>query len=334
MSIDLGHGGALDQIAARFPGARTPWVDLSTGINPWPWPVPQLDPAALHRLPTQGDSDRCSAAMLAALSAPSEALLLVPGTEIAIRLLPHCLDARRIAVLAPSYRDHAESWQSAGADVIETRDPLTFADTADVVIVCNPNNPDGRRFRREDLIDAWTALRARGRWLIVDEAFADLEPQHSLAPLTGGPGLVLLRSSGKFFGLAGLRLGALLGPPSLTAVMRQLLGVWRVSTLALTIGAGAYADLEWQGQTRERLAEARVQLDQALQEQGVRSVGGTDLFRFVEVKDAHGTWNRLCNQGVYTRRFSWTDRHLRIGLPADQTALHRLRTALSLQDQR
>lgn len=331
MSEDLRHGGALDRVAIRFPAAPLPWIDLSTGINPWAWPVDRVDPDSLHRLPTHGDMDRCRTAMAEAFAAPASALTLVPGTEVAIRLLPQILDARRVAVLSPSYGDHAETWNAAGAELVATADPLNHADNADVVVLCNPNNPDGRCFDAGVLADARERLARRGGWLIVDEAYADLDPARSLAPLAGLPGLVILRSTGKFFGLPGLRLGAVLGPPALAAALERLLGVWRISGPALAIGTQAYADFNWQQSMRERLAAARARLDASFEAGGRRVVGGTDLFRYVEVNDAHATWRHLCEHGIYTRRFDWTRSHLRVGLPGTPEAEARLASALSLQ---
>ena len=331
MSEDLRHGGALDRVAIRFPAAPLPWIDLSTGINPWSWPVDRVDPDSLHRLPTHGDMDRCRTAMAEAFPAPASALTLVPGTEVAIRLLPQILDARRVAVLSPSYGDHAETWNAAGAELVATADPLDHAESADVVVLCNPNNPDGRCFDADVLADARERLARRGGWLIVDEAYADLDPVRSLAPLAGSPGLVILRSTGKFFGLPGLRLGAVLGPPTLAAALERLLGVWRISGPALAIGTRAYADIDWQQSMRERLAAARARLDALLEAGGGRVTGGTDLFRYVEVHDAHATWHKLCEHGIYTRRFDWTRSHLRVGLPGTPEAEARLASALSLQ---
>ncbi|MEL7449653.1 MAG: threonine-phosphate decarboxylase CobD [Pseudomonadota bacterium] len=330
MSGDLQHGGALDRVAARFSNAPTPWVDLSTGINPWPWPAGEIEHDSLHRLPTHRDMNHCREAMAQAFAATPSTITLVPGTEIAIRLLPQALGARRVAVLSPTYGDHAESWNNAGAEVVETADPLSHSDNVDAVVLCNPNNPDGRRFTVEELSAASARLAQRGGWLIVDEAYADLDPARSVAPLAGAPGLVVLRSTGKFFGLPGLRLGAVLGPPELAAALERLLGVWRIAGPALTLGAQAYADVDWQAATRRRLASARMRLDTLIKGAGARVAGGTDLFRYVAIDDAHATWHRLCEHGVYTRRFEWTRTHLRMGLPATPEAEALLANALSL----
>lgn len=270
--------------------------------------------------------------MAQAISAPDAALSLVPGTEIAIRLLPTLLPVRRVAVLSPTYGDHAESWRASGAEVDNTADPLGHAEVADVVVLCNPNNPDGRCFDLDALSNARERLARRGGWLIVDEAYADLGPSQSLAPLAGSPGLIILRSTGKFFGLPGLRLGALLGPQELLARLDRLLGIWRISGPALAIGARAYSDIEWQESMRQQLAVARLNLDAMLEAGGLRIVGGTNLFRYVEFRDAHAIWQKLCENGIYTRRFDWSRSHLRIGLPGTPAAEARLGKTVSLKD--
>lgn len=329
MSAVETHGGAVDAMRIHFPDAPEPWVDLSTGINPWPWPMSALDPESLNRLPTSSDLTDCTAAMATAYGAPENAILAAPGSELLIRLLPTVIAPRRVAVLAPSYGDHAHVWRAAGCEVIETDNPLAEATEANAVVICNPNNPDGRRFEPAQLETAHRRLRKRNGWLIVDEAYADLEPELSWAPRGGAENLLVLRSIGKFYGLAGLRLGALLAPSGVRRLMAARLGYWCVSTTALAVGASAYRDRAWQTETQHRLTQARQRLDRLLEPLQCRVVGGTDLFRYVEVENAGRLWRRLASRGVYVRRFPWAGRHLRIGLPVDTDAEHRLRDALS-----
>jgi len=328
------HGGALDAMRQGFPNAPGPWLDLSTGINPWPWPGADVRLAQLQRLPDATDSAACAEAMAQAYGAPREAVLPVPGSELPIRLLPDVLAPRRLAILAPSYEDHTRAWRAAGREVIASANPLLEAGTMDAIVVCNPNNPDGRRLQRSALIEARARLAEHGGWLIVDEAFAELAPDLSLAPMAGGGNLLILRSSGKFFGLAGLRLGALLAPPAIRQAMAERLGCWSVSTPALQIGAAAYADRAWQSGARIRLAAAAQRLRKLLERQGFRVAGGTDLFQWVETRDAKAVWIQLARQGISVRRFHWSRRHLRFGLPPDASAESRLEAALAGLDRR
>ena len=322
------HGGALDQMRARFPDAPRPWVDLSTGINPWPYEYSVDDRQSIHHLPTAAQFDVCARAMSSAFGVEPEQLVLAPGSELLIRLLPTILSVRRVCVAARSYGDHVSAWRSAGADLTESLDPLDEIDQCDAVVVCNPNNPDGRQWSPDRLRVAQERLAAKGGWLIVDEAYMDLEPESSMLAGQSTDGLVVLRSFGKFYGLAGARLGALFASPSILEAMSERLGVWPVSGPTLAIGAEAYINRSWQADTRQRLASARAELDRVLRRHGLDVVGGTDLFRFVRTPSAESWWLGLAGQGIYTRRFDWCDKSLRIGLPASDEALERLCNAL------
>ncbi|MEM9572546.1 MAG: threonine-phosphate decarboxylase CobD [Pseudomonadota bacterium] len=330
MTKDLLHGGALDVVRAAFPDAPEPWIDLSTGINPWPYPDSHVSPEVLAHLPTQADQAACRAAMAAAIGASPHSILLAPGSELLIRLLPDCLPARRVAILSPTYGDHADAWARSGTDIVRSEHPLEAAAEVDAVVVTHPNNPDGRRFDLEALEQARRTLTARGGYLIIDEAYADLHPEQSLASHAGADGLIILRSFGKFFGLAGVRLGATLAPANVRERLAARLGVWPVSGAALEIGTRAYADTAWQTETRHRLAAAAARLDAVFSRAGLPPCGGTDLFRYIEVADAHEAFAHFARLGIYVRRFEWSKRHLRIGLPATQVAETRLAEALNL----
>ncbi|MEM7432915.1 MAG: threonine-phosphate decarboxylase CobD [Pseudomonadota bacterium] len=322
------HGGALDLMKARFPDAPLPWIDLSTGINPWPYEG-GLDVAAAGRhLPTAAEFEDCAAAMAVAIGVNKQHVLLSPGSELLIRLLPTVVAAKRVCVTARSYGDHASAWRLAGVQLIESNDPLEQIDHCDVVIVCNPNNPDGRRWTREALQRARARLAERGGWLIVDEAYMDLDPDGSVLSESPTDGLIVFRSFGKFYGLAGIRLGALWAPAEITQAMSERLGVWPVSGPTLAIGAQAYRDIDWQDATRQRVSSARKELDRVLSHHGLGVVGGTDLFRLVQVPCAERWWQELGARGIYTRRFKWSENELRFGLPATDAELERLDAAL------
>ena len=330
MSGDLLHGGALDQVRTQFPNAPKPWIDLSTGINPWPYPHMDLSTGSLAYLPTKAMYEACREAIASALCAAPETLLLSPGSELLIRALPDLIRPRRVAILSPTYADHAITWKRSGAEVIQTQDPLAYSDRVDAIVLCQPNNPDGRLFEVKALEAAHQALAARGGWLIMDEAYADLTPGFSLASKSGANGLIILRSFGKFFGLAGVRLGAMLAPDPILKKMAERLGVWPVSGAALELGVRAYADIAWQKEMRKKLSLAADQFDAALKAAGQNLAGGTDLFRLVETEDAHAVFHRLASAGLYVRRFDWSETHLRIGLPATSDAQARLIKALTL----
>lgn len=324
-----GHGGQIDAMAHAFHDAPLPWIDLSTGINPFPYSVPDLSADAWTRLPTASLRQACEAAMATAFGCRIDSCRAVAGTEVAIRQLPAVLGSERVAVRAPSYADHAMSWRAAGAQVVTLPDPLDAVGRVDVVVIVDPNNPDGRRWPRERIESARAELAARGGWLIIDEAYADLDPSRSMAPCAGDAGLIVLRSFGKFFGLAGVRLGAVLAPTALLAALSESLGGWDVSGPALSIGSKAYGDTHWQEDMRSRLARAAGDLSAVLQNSGLEDIGGTHLFRYVRSRDAVACWRRLAEQGIAVRRFAGDNHHLRIGLPVDERARGRLAEALN-----
>lgn len=329
MKADLLHGGALDRMRKVFPDAPEPWLDLSTGINPWPYPIEPIAADAFHHLPTDNAITSCREAMARAFGAPASRVLPAPGSELLIRLLPTILKPQTIAIAQPTYGDHAQSWHAAGCQIVETPDPLDSINAVDGVVLCNPNNPDGRTWSVDRIENARLTLAERNGWMIVDEAYADLHPDRSVARQDDCRGLIVLRSFGKFYGLAGVRLGALIGPEAVLSAMRARLGVWSVSGPALDLGVRAYRDYGWQDQTRNRLAAARTNLDHVLHAAGLNVTGGTDLYRYLEVEDAHAIWQRLAEHGIYVRRFAWSPRHLRIGLPTTAADVARLDQAVN-----
>jgi cobalamin biosynthetic protein CobC len=237
----------------------------------------------------------------------------VSGAEAALRLLPGLIGGGTVALLAPIYGGHAEAWP--GANLLASLDDPR-AKATDVLVLVNPNNPDGRRIDREALAALAAERSDAGRWTVVDESFGEIAPELSVADLEIDR-LITLRSFGKFYGLPGVRLGFLIGNKIFSREFRALLGDWPVSADALILGQGAYADEAWRETTRTWLATQAAKVDAALAEVGLATVGGCDLFRWVEVPDAHAIFTRLCEHGVLTRPFVDQPDRLRIGLPSD-----------------
>ena len=198
----------------------------------------------------------------------------------------------------------------------------------DVAIVVNPNNPDGRIIPRNDLLALHERLARRGATLIVDEAFADFDGQESLAPMLPASGAVVLRSFGKAYGLAGLRLGFALASPDIVPSLRGALGPWPVSGPAIAIGVRALADSDWLEETRARLGKERARLDALLRGTEWRIIGGTRLFRLAAHADARAAFERLLGAGILARPFADAPDWLRFGIPGDEHAWERLATAL------
>lgn len=320
------HGGRLRAAAAEHGLPLSQWLDLSTGINPDPWSVPPLDPSAWARLPEPEDG-----LVEAARSYyGAESILPVAGSQAAIQGLPLLRERGRVGVLSPAYAEHAHGWARAGHEVI----PLAPEDieaalkTLDTLVVVNPNNPTGHRFEREQLLGWHEQLSAGDGWLVVDEAFMDPTPEGSLGAETVRPGLIVLRSLGKFFGLAGARVGFVLAQRDLLARLDHLLGPWTVAGPAREIAKQALTDRPWQRRTRKELLAAGQRLNALLAENGLRPNGGSPLFQWVQTGQAETIQQALATHGVLVRRFD-EPASLRFGLPGPEPEWQRLHKALA-----
>ena len=325
----LSHGGDLAAARRLFPDAPKPFIDLSTGINPNPYPLPDLPAELFARLPDAAAIARLAAAAATSYGAPAAAHVVpAPGTQILLPLVAGLAWRGRAAILAPTYNEHARAARLAGHNVIETHESAALGD-ADLAIVTNPNSPDGRHIERDGLLALAAKLRARGGVLVVDEAFMDVGPPgFSLAGDVGRGNLVVLRSFGKFFGLAGLRLGfALLDQPSAVR-LAAMLGPWAVSGPALAIGTAALADMAWIEQTRRWLLAASARLDGILIGAGLGIPGGTALFRLVRTPAANALFHHLGRAGILVRNFPDNATWLRFGLPAGEEEWQRLQIAM------
>lgn len=322
------HGGDLAAAEARWGRPARGWLDLSTGINPMPYPVPAIDPAAWHRLPQHDRLRRLLETARSGYGAPADApVVAAPGTQILIQLLPRLRPGARVAILGPTYGEHAACWAAEGAAVTAVGS-LGEVAAAEAVVLVNPNNPDGRIIDSGRLLALAEGLSARGGLLVVDEAFAEVTPGASIAAEVGRPGLLILRSFGKFFGLAGIRLGFALGAAAEIDRLARWLGPWAVPGPAIEIGIAALSDREWQDETRARLSAAAVRLTGLLTARGFADRGGTDLFRLVEHPEAAEVWDRLGRAGILVRPFPDRPRLLRFGLPGNKAGFDRLAAAL------
>ena len=320
----LSHGGNLDNAVHQFGIPRDQWLDLSTGINPLPYPIGQLDVSAWSNLP---DSN-AEAALLSAAGAyygvPDFARIVAsPGTQALIQWLPRLIPSSRVVILGPTYAEHAHCWQTAGHEVYTLGFTEKLPENTDVVVAVNPNNPDGYVHSPIDLI----RLVKPDRLVIVDEAFADTQPSCSVIPATGQPGLLVLRSFGKFFGLAGVRLGFAITHGDIANKLSNALGPWAVTGPTLEIGAKAFADVNWIAKTRLRLRENAARLDSLVKPRFGIALGGTDLFRLYKTDDTH-LYSKLASNAILTRTFPEKPNMLRLGLPPDNTGFERLAKAL------
>jgi cobalamin biosynthetic protein CobC len=327
----MNHGGDLSEAIALYGGAVHDWLDLSTGINPEPWPVPPDLLAGLHHLPTQADENKLISVASTAFDVPAHCLVVAaPGAQSLIQWLPHLAPPGAVAVLSPTYSEHARSWQQAGRDVSLFEDLTALPSAARHLVLVNPNNPDGRSVRLEDLRRTAETILARHGWLIIDESFIDCAPHLSAISLCQPLPVLSLRSFGKFHGLPGLRLGFLIAHAEIARLFRQALGPWPVSTPALRIGAAALADQAWAMATHDKLALMAVRLDEVLEAAGLHVIGGASLFRLVSCETATALHEALARKHIWCRCFNDAPNRLRFGLPRNDEELERLREGLRL----
>jgi cobalamin biosynthetic protein CobC len=326
----LPHGGDLAAARRLFPDAPEPFIDLSTGINPNPYPLSRLPADVFARLPDADKLASLTAIAARAYGGPSaDHVVAAPGTQILLPLVAALVRPGRAAVLAPSYGEFPRAAALAGHSITMVHD-LAAIGAAQLVILANPNNPDGQLFSRNDLISLAGSLRAHDGLIVVDEAFMDAGPTGpSLAAEVSVGNVVVLRSFGKFFGLAGVRLGFALAAPEIAARLAAMLGPWAVSGPALDLGAKALADSAWMKKTRSRLARSAEKLDGLLTDSGLDIVGGTNLFRLVRTDAASELFHHLGCAGILVRRFPEQSDWLRFGLPVNEKAWRRLQIALA-----
>ncbi|MBF0247606.1 MAG: threonine-phosphate decarboxylase [Alphaproteobacteria bacterium] len=327
------HGGDMAWAERTFgvPGHVRGWLDLSTGINPVPYPLEVPPGDVLARLPGAADMAALESAARGAYGVPDgAAIVAAPGTQALIQILPTLFPAGDVTIMGPTYGEHAMAWRAAGHAVHGVASICAQAALPPPYgVVVHPNNPDGRVQTVEGLTAFAEEMHERGGVLVVDEAFADVSPEVSVTSHADTPGLVVLRSFGKFFGLAGVRLGFAVTTPDFAAKLSARLGPWAVSGLALWAGARALGDGRWIEDTRLRLCRDAVRLDGLLDKAGLAVVGGTDLFRLVQSPDARQVFEKLARAGILARSFDDHPNWLRFGLPGAEEDWARLEEALS-----
>lgn len=319
------HGGKIHRVAAATGTRPEDWLDLSTGISPYPWPVPEIPANCWQRLPEEEDGLVETALDYYGASA----VLPVAGETAAILALPRLRPNGRVAVISPTYAEHAHSWRRAGHPVeeIPASELTRRINEFQVVVVVNPNNPTGTYFPKEVLLDWHEQLAARGGWLVIDEAFIDPTPDYSLTSQANREGLIVLRSFGKFFGCAGVRLGFVIAAAPLLEALRTLLGPWHVNAPARWIGKSALQDRKFHDKARLALFRASAELADLLRHHKLDPSGGTPFFQWVETDQSTSIDTHFLRHRILLRRFS-APHSLRFGLPGTLEDWDRLRAAL------
>lgn len=322
----LEHGGRLRAAIQRYGIAEDQWVDLSSGIAPWSFPIPEIATRAWARLPETDDGLESAACTYYGVGQ----LLPVPGSQAAIQLLPRLRRSGRVGVLSPCYAEHAEGWRRAGHRVREVGEEEIefFLDQLDVLVVVNPNNPTGLSLSPQRLLDWHSRLAQRGGWLVVDEAFMDVTPQVSLAGQAHQVGLIVLRSFGKFFGLAGVRLGFVLAQGRMLELLAEQLGPWTVSGPTRALGRACLAQRTLQAQQSARCLAASERLQQLLAVEPWLAEGSCGLFQWRVHERPGELFEFMAQRGILLRLFVDTG-SLRFGLPGEEAHWQRLQQALA-----
>ena len=308
----LDHGGRLNKAAKKYQIPVDSWIDLSTGINPDHWPVPSIPSDCFTRLPEVDDG------LIEAAQQYYQAdnVLAVAGSQAAIQLLPRLREKSKVAVPEVGYAEHAYQWQAAGHDVVfyKAHDIENIINDIDVLILINPNNPTGEVYTREQLLKWHQKLQSHQGWLIVDEAFIDCESINSLLDFSQQPGLIVLRSIGKFFGLAGVRSGFVFAEQSLLEKMNEILGPWALSGVSRYITKKALIDTIWQEQTKKSLKQSSQTMhDLIITNTGITPTG-TVLFKTIMHPQAEQVFELFAQQGLLVRLLD-NKQGIRIGLP-------------------
>jgi cobalamin biosynthetic protein CobC len=321
------HGGDINAARALFPNAPLPWIDLSTGINAVPYPVGDVSATAWTHLPEPAAIARLEAAAAKRYGARGDvAIVAAPGSQALIQWLPRLFSARTIGVLGPTYGEHARSWSQAGA-IVETVRDFAALERFEAAVIVNPNNPDGRLISPSEVRALADRLAERGGMLVVDEAFMDVSDLSVVPQISERT--IVLRSLGKAYGLAGLRLGFAAARGEMANRIRTALGPWAVSGAAIEIGGVALADEGWLAASVARLTIEATRLDALLAGAGFELVGGTLLFRLAQSARAQDWFQRLCAAGILTRPFVQQAEWLRFGVPHQDAHWARLEAALS-----
>jgi len=322
----LKHGGGILEASRRHGIPVGDWLDLSTGLNPNGWPAPAITAEAWLRLPETTDGLEAAAADYYGC----ETLLPVAGSQAAIQTLPLMRAPCRVGMLDTTYAEHPHAWSRGGHQVERLHpDALDGAvERLDVLLVCNPNNPTGWQADPLRLEDWRQRLASRGGWLVVDEAFMDVDPTSSMLPRIGEPGLIVLRSVGKFFGLDGARVGFVFAWPELLERMADELGPWTINGPARQVVRLALEDRTWQQRMRVQLRTDSERLATCLRTHGLEPTGSSALFQWLAFDEATALHTFLAERGILTRLFT-APVSTRFGLPANEGEWVRLEAALA-----
>lgn len=346
-SAPINHGGAIDLAAQKYGIPATKWLDLSTGINPVAYPVPNIETCHWQRLPLASELIALKSAAAAYYGvANTDFLAFAPGTQALIQTIPFWYNdmagATEVHIMGPTYGEHQKCWRRAGHECVvhdtmpdrrldKAHEIIESARPGSVLILVNPNNPDGKLVSPSNILELAGRAQANGCWMLVDEAFMDCQPDQSVCSLIEQmPRTIILRSFGKFFGLAGARLGCAIMGAELVTELEARIGPWAIPGPTITLGIRAFCDTAWQDLTRKRLSDDRIRLNDLIKAHTpLRPSGATDLFAYYDSTDCSAIATHLARNGILIRLFDHDDQKVRFGFPGSTTDWNRLDAALS-----
>jgi len=340
------HGGQLSKVAKQFGIPEQEWLDLSTGIAPFSYAIPAISEKIWQDLPT------ISPSLIRAAQQYYQAKFCWPvaGSQQLIEKLPSLWNDKNSAIESGKkqhaylpkvgYKEHQRAWSLAGYQIHFYQDALPDnIEKNSIVVVINPNNPLTDTFSIQQLTQLKAHCQQQKALLIIDEAFADIFPsEFSFVPhLTNynennndsandneneSDDLIVLRSFGKFFGLAGIRIGFACTTEIWRDIIKESIGPWSINGPALFIAEQALQDTQWQIEQSLRLEKYSKKLQELLKlHLPNASIKANALFITVFLDNAASVYEKLCQQGVYVRL---TDEQnaLRFGVGNDQQLLH------------
>ena len=330
----LNHGGNLQQASEIYGVSMDAWLDMSTGISPWSYPVDDLPSNVWRDLPPSNDELIATAKKYYQID--EQNVVVSPGSQLSIRLLPQLFAKSKVALPVLGYQEHALSWKLAGHQLcfyqnVEELIQLIEDGKVDHAVVINPNNPSCEKTTKEKLSYISNSIKGV---LLVDEAFMDFyqtapsqipESSFGSAISLNAENVIVVRSIGKFFGLAGLRLGFVIGLHPVLQKLQTLFQPWAINHASMLISRQALADTQWQEQQRLKIKAGAKQLEPLLfslcQDFQELRIENTALFCsvFAQSIDVQKLHKQLAMLGVWTRMSNPDDKQawLRFGLVGD-----------------
>ena len=310
------HGGNLDKAISFYGGKESEWIDLSTGINPNSYPIPKLSISDWRSLPTKTEIKDLESIIKSKQKISSE-IIMVPGAQMAINFLPFLLkgEGTEVRILTPTYNEYNYCFTNTGFKVNSCQ-KFNQLFNSDIAIIVNPNNPDGKIYEINELFELSKSVKI----LIVDESFIDSVECDSIVNQLNEDvsNIIVIRSFGKFFGLAGLRLGYVFSGKEIIRKFKRFFGPWQISKMSVKIATIAFSDDVWIKKTKNNLNEKANAIDNLMKKINWKITGGTNLFRLYSTSNSDLAQKLLAEKFIWSRKFSYSKKWIRLGIPNER----------------